>query len=260
MKKNYTFYAILLAFPVVAMIVSSFSSAGSFGSSLTGSPGDGSSCTNCHFGGPVNGDTNITLNVPATYSPGTTYNLTLDASAVVTSNRNGFHLTVEDQAGTKQGTFVAGSDTQNLSGSQTISHASASATGVWSFQWTAPATNQGDLTFWSAINASNGNFSNGAGDVIYLNGFDAPVLSSAELALAQFQMYPNPTVDQLRVDLPQGIASAEAIVYNYVGAELIRQQVTFANNSISVAQLQAGAYLLSLNAEGAQQTKAFVKR
>ncbi len=264
MKKNYTFYAILLMFPAIALVASSFSS-GVTGNAVSGSPGDGgSTCTLCHApGANYNATAMLSTTIPGGgYTPGTTYTITLTASS--TTSRHGFQMTAErDSDNGKAGTWVI-TDATNTQSANSGTHVTHTFTGnsqtTWNANWTAPATDEGTISFYAVVNAASNMGDGSANDQIVTTSLSANVLGLGDVDIAQFQMYPNPTVDQLRVDLPQGVASAEAVVYNYVGAELLRQQITFANNSISVAQLRAGAYLLSLNAEGAQHTKAFVKR
>ena len=139
----------------------------------TRSPGDVSTCTQCHGGiaNPVTGW--ITTNVPPTgYIPGNTYNVTVTATQSGIS-KFGFECTAEDAFASKVGTFIIlmGAQTKLANNNHPVTHKAAgtSATGgskSWAFAWTAPATGTGVVTFYAAFNAANGNNST-TGDIIY---------------------------------------------------------------------------------------------
>ena len=139
---------------------------------FTGAPGE-QTCTNCHFGVDTGGT--FTITPPANYVPGQTYQITVShVNADTTRKRWGFQLTA--LAGTNMaGSFgnQAGGLTQIVGGvsrdyiEHTSSGTFANQTGSaqWTFNWTAPATNVGPVTFYAAGNQAN--FDNGpAGDRI----------------------------------------------------------------------------------------------
>src|SRR6266849_7468206 len=128
---------------------------------VTGAPGDFGTCANCHFGPAPNGQ--FTISAPQTYVPGQTYQITVThTNSDTTRRRWGFELTALS-SGTKAG------DLQNLSGltqilnndgpaanRQYIEHTSVGTfqgrTGgaSWTFNWVAPSTNVGPVTFYAA--------------------------------------------------------------------------------------------------------------
>ncbi|MDP5169483.1 MAG: T9SS type A sorting domain-containing protein [Bacteroidia bacterium] len=59
-------------------------------------------------------------------------------------------------------------------------------------------------------------------------------------------VYPNPVKDLLHLDLP-GQTPVQATIIDFQGRVAIRQSLQPGNNSLSVAQLPAGLYLLRLN-------------
>src|SRR5882672_10485933 len=144
---------------------------------VTGAPGDFGTCANCHFGPARNGQ--FTISAPQTYVPGQTYQITVThTNSDATRQRWGFELTALS-SGTKAG------ELQNLSAltqilnnegpgasRQYIEHASGGTfqgqTGgaSWTFNWIAPATNVGPVTFYAAGNQANGDGSP-SGDQIY---------------------------------------------------------------------------------------------
>lgn len=125
-------------------------------------------CRGCHStGGSFNPNSGINLTgLPATYYPGTTYTLTLSLNNA--TSKNGFQGIGLTSSNAQAGSFTAGtgSKIQTIGGRGFIEHNSGSATGVWTFDWTAPSTNVGGVTFYFAGNASNNNFST-SGDNIY---------------------------------------------------------------------------------------------
>ena len=122
----------------------------------------------------------ITITAPQTYVPGQTYPITVTHSNTdLTRLRWGFELTVLDTSDEKAGNLQSlDAFTQILnnqgpgSARQYIEH-TASGTFIgqqngasWTFNWTAPATDVGPVTFYSAGNQAN-NDGNTSGDYIY---------------------------------------------------------------------------------------------
>ncbi len=134
----------------------------------TGAPGEGN-CTGCHSG--ALGTTGVTLviaGMPTNYVLGSVYSLTAsvnDASMPMAGKR-GFQVTCLTAGGASAGTFInlSGATVINAGGGKSyLSHNTASATSTFNFQWTAPATNVGAVTFHYIGVHSNNSFSS-AGD------------------------------------------------------------------------------------------------
>ena len=147
-------------------------------------------CTECHTSFPLNsggGSVQIT-GLPATYTLGQTYTVTVTVT-LATARRWGFELTAVDATGNGASSVVGNlnllpSNTTTtrridsdsvLSGGKTRIYISHSANGTfpgetgpksWSFNWVAPASNAGNITFYAAGNAAN-NSANELGDRIY---------------------------------------------------------------------------------------------
>jgi hypothetical protein len=170
MKKIYKFLP-LIALPAVILLFAN--SAGSPGGK-SGSPGDSNAtCTQCHSGTATTVSGWITSTIPAGgYTPGETYSIT----ATGTHNgvvKFGFELTAETSTGAKTGTFAVtdAPRTQLVNQNKAITHRSGGTapngnSNSWSVNWTAPATDVGQIRFYAAYNAANGNGTN-SGDVIY---------------------------------------------------------------------------------------------
>ena len=160
---NVLFYVAIATIAIVSTAVSS----GRNGS-YSGSPGDnGITCNICHVSGPVQTISNaVTTNIPSTgYVPGNTYTITLTITHP-TNNTFGFQVTAEDAGNAKAGTFVStNNSTQAVNGAARATHTTAGITGTnnsrtWIVDWIAPAVGTGDVTFYAAFNASNGNNGN----------------------------------------------------------------------------------------------------
>ncbi len=119
----------------------------------TGSPGDGQSCTSCHGGTATTVTGYITSDIPTSgYTAGTTYNLTVTVPGA-TNLRKGFEVSPQNATGTQLGTLIAGTGNHLTGGTKYVTHSSGSMANpaVWSFQWTAPASGTGTVTFYGAF-------------------------------------------------------------------------------------------------------------
>lgn len=155
--------------------------------SKTNAPGEGL-CAECHTGGLNSGGGSLSvLNAPAEYVAGQTYSLVVQL-AQTGQQRWGFELTsLRDSLGipVQAGYFTRTSDSTALQsapvGGRTRFYVSHFSNGIvdgtyagtlngpvsWTFDWTAPPSGSGAVTFYAAGNAANGNGLNGAGDYIY---------------------------------------------------------------------------------------------
>jgi hypothetical protein len=136
-------------------------------------------CAECHVPEGGTGSGQISINVPATYVPGQTYQIAVTSTNPDPSRRRwGFELTALDTSDEKAGNLQSSNAlTQVITGGpggarQYIEH-SASGTfagqqfgATWVFNWTAPPTNVGPVTFYAAGNHAN-NDGNTSGDLIY---------------------------------------------------------------------------------------------
>lgn len=143
----------------------------------SGAPGEGL-CTDCHSGTANSGSGSVSITgVPAGYSLNTTYSLTVTLSDP-TQQRWGFELTAIDAAGDGAGAFTV-TDAVNtqlsdnaapardyMKQTSTGTYAGTGGSASWQFDWTAPATDVGTVTFYVAGNAANNNGST-SGDLVY---------------------------------------------------------------------------------------------
>jgi hypothetical protein len=120
-------------------------------SGYTGSPGDGQDCSDCHGGSsaPVTGW--ITSDIPPSgYTAGNTYNLTVTVSG---SGKKGFEVSPQNPSGTQLGTLISGTGSHLTGGTKYVTQNSGQNGDpyIWVFQWTAPTTGTGEVTFYGAF-------------------------------------------------------------------------------------------------------------
>ena len=127
--------------------------------------GEAQNCTSCHDTSAVNsGDGSISiLGLPSFYNLGETYNLT--ALVLGTQERGyGFQL-IAKKSSSSSGVLAAVSSGMAIS-NEYAEHTTPSSSGIWNFQWTAPATNDGNITFYASGLATGGG-TGIAGDQVY---------------------------------------------------------------------------------------------
>lgn len=183
MKKNHVFLALLagsiglLSFNSINVTKMNknvhLSTSGSPGGK-TGAPGDGS-CTSCHSGTVQSGTgfqtvvlTNAAGTMVTSYNPGETY--TVSIGMLTTNAKNGFEIVALTPSNTAAGSVavINASTTKTVSfGGKTRITQKSGGTSLnnWSFHWTAPSTNVGNVTFYLGTNVTNSNGSD-SGDII----------------------------------------------------------------------------------------------
>lgn len=133
----------------------------------TGAPGE-NDCTQCHSGNTYDGNTQIDVSFSGNqdeYLPDSTYTITI---GVPNNQVNGFQMTILDNNAIKAGEFIAGTgSTITNSGLRQYMSQTNKNNIQWSFQWTAPSTNMGNLTAYYSFNKSD-NSGNVLGDSIFL--------------------------------------------------------------------------------------------
>lgn len=258
MKKNY-FY-LFLAMPIIALVLTS--SSGGYSGTASGSPGDGGTCTNCHNNtGSFGASVAVTTNIPAGgYALSTTYNITVTLTSSPNSTKSGFQIAAEKSGGAKVGSFAAGTGSQVVNSNTGVTHTSTgNAQKTWTFTWTSPAVNEGTVTFYASAVAGN-NAGGNSGDQVVTTSTPVNALSNESFGLATFKLFPNPTTDNITVELPQGYTQVYASIVDVMGKTILYQEISDINNNINVASLSPGTYILSLSNEEGSTTKTFVKK
>jgi hypothetical protein len=208
MKKIYTSIFIFFSILVMADILNNDGKAG-----RTGSPGE-NDCTGCHTSFAVNsGPGSIIISSPNLtnweYVPGQTYQIDVTVAqagmplfgfgfeALRTSNNsNGGTLSIINSTETQLKTVtVQGNSRTNVVHKENGGLSNDSHT--FSFNWTAPATNIGNVMFYTAGNAAN-NQNDSLGDYIYKSTqLVTPFVSGMDELLNERGLiaFPNPAID-----------------------------------------------------------------
>lgn len=174
MIKTTTIYRSIIILAICLFSITVYTYTSNPPAANAGDPGNGN-CTSCHGGSAITSGTawsSIALTGLPTngYIPGTTYTLTMNGNSAATS-KNGFQLTSLNSSNAMTGTIAAGSGTSlQTSSSKTYISQDGSNSSSWSFDWTAPLSGSGTVTFYTAFNGSNANSST-SGDLIYLKTF-----------------------------------------------------------------------------------------
>jgi uncharacterized protein (TIGR03437 family) len=168
-------------------------------SQTSGAPGDGV-CTRCHTTNPTpnSGPGSVKLSFAGgqTYTPGQTKRVTVTVDSP-NGRRWGFEASpreAKDAQNHGAGVMASVNDTTQVSDvmdtKQWITHTSSGTrngtTGPVSFEfdWTAPSSNVGDINFYVAANAANGN-GNNQGDEIYTTMLPLTPAASGPPAISQ---------------------------------------------------------------------------
>lgn len=191
--------------------------------SSTGAPGE-PTCANAQYGchsdaGITNDNTNIVNTLTystadSSYIPGQTYTITLQAQkpgmtkvgfGIValrnSNNTNSGNWVITDAVRTHTISGTGGLSsrkyvTHSITGNQVVS----SGLGQWSFNWTAPATNEGNITFYYSTNCTNNN-GDALGDQLYLSSFTIHPFTGTSVSEwvkdESFQAILNPSLNEL---------------------------------------------------------------
>jgi Secretion system C-terminal sorting domain/Reeler domain len=179
------------------------------GAGHSGAPGE-VNCTGCHGGTPNTGSGSLLFDLGGgtnDYTPGQTYTATVKLSQTEV-NKFGFQVialkdsndsfigsyTLTDPTNTR---IINGSVGKKYVGTTRCGSDAASLGSIqWSFDWTAPSTNQGTITFYLSSLATNHNNST-TGDDTYIKTLKLSPKSTGIYPLSviesSFQVYPNPT-------------------------------------------------------------------
>ncbi|MEQ9103926.1 MAG: choice-of-anchor V domain-containing protein [Rhodothermales bacterium] len=248
----------------------------------TGAPNE-QTCAACHTGNPVNDASgSLVIVAPANYVPGSTVDLVVRAQRAGAS-RFGFEITALDGANQPVGTFdVSGPGIQLALGStHHVTHdPAANATGEfeWTVPWEAPASGTGEVTFYAAANAANGDFSN-FGDFIFTAMQASSEMSGTHVdgrdavpghAWSLQSVWPNPLLDSdlsLRVEALPG-TTFDVSIHDIQGRMVWSRAVDQGDGSgarllAGTRDLAPGAYIVRVGTHGADgpavQTRTFTK-
>jgi len=85
-------------------------------------------------------------------------------------------------------------------------------------------------------------------------------LSSADYFQKEFEIYPNPTVDELNFEFPDNVQSANVQVYNILGNQITQTQLKRTVPKLDTNAWASGMYVVQIITEDAVQTKRIIKQ
>lgn len=87
----------------------------------------------------------------------------------------------------------------------------------------------------------------------------AAILSTELDENIKVSIYPNPTSDELRIELPAGVVFKEAIFYAPTGIKAMQANKLSANSSFSIGQLTKGMYVLKIETSHGSLSRKIVR-
>lgn len=218
------------------------------------------------------GSVDISTDIPATgYIPGENYIVEVTINA---GNSNGLSYgfsasavlsgtsTFTDGFSNLDGTTLPRSNGRYIVHNSAVPGAGANSSHTFTFQWTAPASGSGDVTFFAAGNSANGNGAS-SGDHIYNNSLtvsEAPGAFITEQVTAAFNLYPNPAQEMVSIAVPDYLIGSRLRVLDVQGKTVLEQQLNHAAASLNVTGLTAGCYVVELLKNGQIYASRFVKK
>lgn len=222
--------------------------------------------SSCHNVSANQGDAALSLgitNMPESYEADMTYSLKI-ALADAKSAKNGFEIVALDAQNNNAGEWIiSGTDIQERSGNSLadrkyITHTAAGNNqDQWSFDWKAPSSDVGDITFHIAAIDANENGTK-TGDDLYAISLALPFATVSGLSSfdeSNITVYPNPATDFIYLS-NNNIPSQQIHIYN-INGQLVKQ-LQANTRSIDVRELDAGLYFLQLRNETSVRTKQFL--
>lgn len=227
----------------------------------TGSPGDGQNCSGCHSGSAVvNLSEGITTDIPIEgYTPGETYTITVGGAITRPSKtRYGFQLSPQNASGDLLGTLTAGSGSTLLGSGKYVGHNGAVTTSnpSWSFSWTAPAENTGEVGFYLSVVAANGNGGTSGDEVLIYNTLinENNSVSSSSVEGSAFSI--SNFNDRIVLNAEQ---INEVLLIDLNGKIMYQKNNASQDNlEIITSNLSSGIYVVKANIEGVWKSQKII--
>ncbi len=230
---------------------------------LTGSPGDSNqTCTNCHSAGAsYNLAPTISTNIPGSgYELGQTYSITVSTSSSG-ADAFGFELTAEKSDNSNVGVFdisgATGSPQLILSNSA-VTH-STDNFAQWTFNWTAPATSQDQVTFYAAVLAGSGSGTNNDETVLTSETVAESTLGVRDEDMLVFDIYPNPSNQFVTIQLPEGLSSSSVKLFDNTGRNIKSAKINKFSNELDLSDVSQGVYYIMLNSDGKTGVRTLIR-
>ena len=212
----------------------------------------------CHAGTVNSGGGNLGISGLTDYTPGEKYTISVNVNDE-SGSKFGFQAIALDSDNKPIGTIAAttGTEIQTISGDDYVQHSAAAATGAFSFEWTAPATDVGEITFYAAGNAADGNGMSDKDNIYSAKlAVKATGTSIGSAQESSFDVFPNPSNGNITVDF--GDEDVQMIeVFDLAGALVYTDVVTQGTN-VQIRNLETGVYMLKATTTSGQLTEKLV--
>lgn len=232
---------------------------------VTNAPGEnGRTCgtSNCHDDGQFSPSVSVELldetgEVSEVYKANLDYTARITISTATTPVGYGFQMVAVNAAGDgigEWGDVPAGTQTVTLGGKSYVEHGAILADPVIEIPWTAPSSDQGDVSFYISANAVNEN-SSPSGDGSTNSNFTFTFEDTSSVGnedIDNLKVYPNPTADRLTIE---NTATTTFVIFNAQGKLALGGSMI--NGQIDVSSLNEGIYFLQL--ERGKQLERFIK-
>jgi len=218
----------------------------------------------CHSGGiPDNagpGIPSILFSGGSIYVPGQTYTVTPTISHP-TSNKFGFqvvslrdnnnlfagniNLLDTNKTRWQQPTWGSGQDRVFVMHRIFGTYPTTPNLGQWSYEWTAPATSQGNISFYACFVAANNDGMNDPGDEVY---YEKITISPSAVSIAEnmnltISLYPNPAINYLTVYSAMELGTVT--ILNFMGQKVLEKTSANRVEQMDITELAPGNYILS---------------
>lgn len=236
----------------------------------TGGPfSSGLTCGQCHSSSAMTTPTttiqilDANSNPVTSYIPNDVYTMRITVNSPTGASYGCQALALINSNNTQAGSFTTqGPNTRvtTIGSRKYPEQSSRSASGVFTYNWTAPAEGSGDVTFYVCGNAVN-NSNSAAGDkssTITLT-INENLNSIEQEELIQLKLYPNPSSEFIVLEnIPLDIVIAE--IYDLNGKKLFSSALNSQNKLIiSLNDFTSGTFILQLKSETENISKLFIK-
>lgn len=259
-------YTIIFLIATALFFMSNSGGRGSIGGeAVTMAPGEnGRTCgtSNCHDDGQFGPSISVELidesgEVSEVYKPSLEYTARITIGTTSAASGYGFQMVAVNGDGNGSGDWGAipsGTQTVTFDGNSYVEHAEPLANPVIEIPWTAPASDEGDVSIYISAIAINGNGSpsgDGATNSNFTFAYDGPSSINNHVS-SSLKLFPNPVADRLSIE---NNSSDRFDIYNAQG-QLVREGI-IENSQIDVSFLTEGIYFLQV--EQGKQIKRFIK-
>ncbi len=165
---------------------------------------------------------------------------------------------IEDLTITTQRTFSGGAGTYNI---KVDNGTTITTVGTVPYDATVQTTTILGINIIGSVSIILDRASGSTGDRVKFDDLSwtcHAVLGIEKLSLSNIKIYPNPASgNSLTIDTQENVNIS---VFDILGKQVLRSQISRDNNQIDISRLNSGMYLIRLQTENGSATKKFIKR